>query len=90
MVDFGYANGIIRNASNKLQVLINEKKYPQIGFITMNSMLIKVDNSVNIGDKVTILGQDANNSITALDIAGFAGTIPNEVLTSFGNGKIDT
>lgn len=90
VVDFGYTNGILRSASNKLKILINGKKYPQIGFITMNYMIIKVDDSVKVGDKVTILGKDGDSIITALDIAGFADTIPNEVLTNFGNGKINT
>ena len=89
VVGLGYSNGIMRQASNRLKVLINGEKFSQIGFITMNSMMIKINDSVSVGDKVTILGSDNDNTITASDIADWARTIPNEVLTNLGNGKIN-
>ena len=88
VIDIGYFDGLNRSLSNKLKVLIGGKIFSQIGIITMNSTIIKVDDSVNVGDKVTILGTDGNECISSMDLATWAGTIPNEILTSFGNGKL--
>ena len=38
-------------------------------------------NTAREGDTVTLIGEDGNESITAEDIAGWAGTIPYEIVT---------
>ena len=47
----GYANGI-----RPTKVLIKDKLYPVVGEISMNMMMIQVDEDVKLNDKVTILG----------------------------------
>ena len=42
---------------------------------------IEVDSAFN-GDEVTLLGKSDNQSITAQELADWAGTIPYEILTN--------
>ena len=55
-VPIGYADGVSRGLSNKIFGLINGKKVPQIGNITMDQMMFDVTNAenINIGGDVTI------------------------------------
>ncbi len=57
-IPVGYADGVQRNLSNKLDVLIKKKKYKIVGKISMDQMSILVNKNINIGDKVIILGQN--------------------------------
>jgi alanine racemase len=79
----GYGDGYFRNLSNKTQVLIRGKKYPQVGRICMDQMMVNIEtDSAFNGDEVTLLGELDGESISAQDLADWAGTIPYEVLTN--------
>jgi alanine racemase len=79
----GYGDGYFRNLSNKTQVLIHGRKYPQVGRICMDQMMVNIekDSSYN-GDEVILIGEAGSESITAQDLADWSGTIPYEVLTN--------
>jgi alanine racemase len=81
----GYADGIPRNLSNKMQVLIRGVKVPQIGAITMDQIMLDISAipDVREGEIVTILGSDGNEQITAQDWANQLNTISWEILCSF-------
>lgn len=81
-VPIGYADGVARNLSGKIKVIINNKEYEQIGRITMDRIVIKVDNNVNIGDKVILFGQF---KFTALNWSNYLGTIPYEILCNISS-----
>ncbi|BAZ17865.1 alanine racemase [Calothrix sp. NIES-4071] len=85
VVGIGYADGIPRNLSNKMQVLIRGKRVPQIGAITMDQIMLDVSSIPDIQENeiVTILGQDQGTQITADDWAKELNTIPWEILCSF-------
>jgi alanine racemase len=85
VVGIGYADGIPRNLSNKMQVLIRGQRVPQIGSITMDQIMLDVSHIPDIqeGEVVTLLGQDRDEQITADDWAKELGTISWEVLCSF-------
>ncbi|BAZ41628.1 alanine racemase [Calothrix sp. NIES-4101] len=85
VVGIGYADGIPRQLSNKMQVLIRGKRIPQIGTITMDQIMLDVSNIPDIqeGEVVTLLGIDQSERITADDWANELGTIPWEILCSF-------
>lgn len=54
-IPVGYADGV----SGKIKhVVINDKKYNVVGQICMDMLTVKVDNTVKLGDKVTVLGGD--------------------------------
>jgi len=79
----GYGDGYFRRLSNKTQVLIRGKKYPQVGRICMDQMMVNIEtDSAFNGDEVTLLGEADGESISAQDLADWAGTIPYEVLTN--------
>ena len=62
----GYYDGI-GSKNNGRYVLINNKKYYMVGQMSMNMMIIKIDDSVKINDEVTLLG----DSITPGTFASF-------------------
>ncbi|HSL28883.1 MAG TPA: alanine racemase [Anaerolineales bacterium] len=75
----GYADGYFRRMTNRAQVLIHQKKYPQVGRICMDQFMVNVgDDPVKVGDEVILLGQ----GITAEDLAQWTGTNEYEVMTS--------
>ena len=82
-VPVGYGDGYLRSMSNKAQVIINGRKYPQIGRICMDQMMVNIENdSAYNGDDVILMGEVKNQAITAEELAEWAGTIPYEVLTN--------
>lgn len=85
VVGIGYADGVPRNLSQKMQVLIRGKKVPQIGTITMDQLMLDVSAMPDIqeGEIVTLIGQQGNEQITAEDWANQLNTISWEILCSF-------
>jgi alanine racemase len=82
-IPVGYGDGYFRSLSNKGLVLINGKKYPVIGNVSMDQIVVNIENdSAYNSDEVILLGSDGKNSITAEDLAKWAGTIPYEILTN--------
>jgi alanine racemase len=78
-VPCGYADGYFRRMTNRAQVLINRRRYPQVGRICMDQFMVNVgDDEVNVGDDVVLLGE----GIAAEDLAEWMGTNEYEVLTN--------
>ena len=75
-VPLGYADGIPRGLSNKICGILNGKKVPQIGNITMDQMMFDITGiDAKPGDVITLL--DENNSID--EWAKILGTINYEL-----------
>lgn len=82
-VPVGYGDGYFRSLSNQAQVLIRGKKYPQVGRVCMDQMMVNIEaDSAFNGDEVTLIGEAENERISAQDLADWAGTIPYEILTN--------
>jgi len=82
-VPVGYGDGYFRSLSNKANVIINGKKYPVIGNVSMDQIVVNIEkDSAYNSDEVILLGGDGNYSITAEDLANWAETIPYEILTN--------
>mgnify|MGYP001210895345 FL=1 len=77
----GYADGLNRNLSNNMQVLIKGKFAPQVGNICMDMILIDVSKipDVNLGEDVVIWGKQGNKQISVEELADKSGTIPYEL-----------
>lgn len=85
VVGIGYADGVPRNLSHKLQGLLRGQPIRQIGAITMDQMMVDlrgVDNP-QVGEVVTLIGQDGDQKISADDWAESLGTISWEILCGF-------
>lgn len=85
VVGIGYADGIPRNLSNKMQVLIRGNFVPQVGSVTMDQLMLDVSAipDLEVGEVVTLLGKDGDNQISADDWAAILGTISWEILCGF-------
>jgi alanine racemase len=85
VVGIGYADGVPRNLSNQLQGIIAGQFASQIGAITMDQLMLRVDHlpQVQSGDIVTLIGQQGNLAITADDWANKLDTISWEILCGF-------
>ena len=87
VVGIGYADGVPRLLSNKMQVLIRGRLVPQIGSITMDQLMLDVSAIPDLqpGEIVTLIGQDGDRIITADDWAEAINTISWEILCSFNS-----
>jgi alanine racemase len=75
----GYADGYFRRMTNRAQVVIGQKKYPQVGRICMDQFMVNVgDDDIKVGEEVILLG----GGIRAEDLAGWMGTNEYEVMTN--------
>lgn len=82
-VPVGYGDGYLRSMSHKAEVLLNGKRYPVVGVISMDQLVVNIENdSAYNGDEVILIGGKGDNSITVEQIADWADTIPYEILTN--------
>ena len=70
----GYADGYRRNLSGRFHVLIHGEKAPILGRICMDQMMVDVTHipGVTVGDNVTLVGTDGENTITMEEISAQA------------------
>jgi len=82
----GYADGYSRKLSSNAEVLIRGRRYPVVGRVCMDQTMVNLETADNAavcnGDYITLIGRDGEQTITAEDLAVWAGTIGYEVLTS--------
>lgn len=85
-VPIGYGDGYFRSLSNKAEVIINEKRYPVIGRVCMDQIMVDIgDDSAYVGDEVVLLGKRGDEQILASELASKAGSYSYEVLTALNN-----
>lgn len=82
VIPIGYADGYPRLASNRGHVLVNGKKAPIVGRVSMDLMTIDVTDieAVKLHDDVTLIGEEGSEIIRAEDVAKWAETISYEIL----------
>ncbi|MDM9380647.1 alanine racemase [Chlorogloeopsis sp. ULAP01] len=85
VVGIGYADGVPRNLSNKMQAIVRGQKVAQLGAITMDQLMIDVSAIPDLqeGEIVTLLGQEGKQQISADDWANELNTISWEILCGF-------
>lgn len=82
-IPIGYGDGFLRCLSNKASVLIEGKKCPVLGNITMDMLMVDITKlgDIKVGSPVVLIGEQKKQKISALDLAKLAGTIDYEILT---------
>lgn len=82
VVPIGYYDGYDRKLSNISQVLVNGVKAPVRGRVCMDMFMVDVSHlkNIRVGDRVTLLGEENQESISADMLAELAGTINYEIL----------
>ena len=79
-VPMGYGDGYSRLLTGKAEVLIRGERYPVVGTICMDQLMVNVSGNprVAVGDEVIFVGAGGAGRITAWDVAAHTGTIPYE------------
>jgi alanine racemase len=80
-VPIGYGDGIRRALTNNCDVLISGRRYPLVGTVSMDNITVDVGpgDAVRCGDRVTIIGADGSERVTAEELARRIGTINYEI-----------
>jgi alanine racemase len=77
----GYGDGLSRHLGNRGQVLIRGHACPIRGRVTMDQIVVEIPlaSKIRKGDIAVLLGKSGSRSITAVDMAKWADTIPYEI-----------
>ena len=86
-VTCGYGDGYHRCAGKDGYVILRGKKAKILGRVCMDQMVVDVTGIEEAvpGDEVTLMGTEGQETISAEDIASWAGTISYEILLSCGS-----
>ena len=81
-VSIGYGDGYPRLLSNRADVLIQGRPYPQVGTVCMDQIMIDLgpESDLGVGEQVTLLGRDGSEAIGADTLGEMVGTISYEIL----------
>ncbi len=79
----GYADGYDRALGNSAHVLVRGRRAPVLGRICMNLTMVDLTDMEPpaLEEEVTLLGRSGEEEITAGTLAGWAGTIPYEIVS---------
>lgn len=82
ILPIGYSHGYPWAASGKSFCLIQGRRYPLVGRVSMDYVAVDLgDDLVNAGTEVTLIGENGSDKISAEDLSSWAGTIPYEIVT---------
>lgn len=86
VINAGYADGILRQRTNRGCVLVKGRRVPLVGTISMDLTALDVTDlpDVALGDVVTIYGKDGNDQIRVSDVAHEIGTVTSDLLCALG------
>jgi alanine racemase len=87
VLPIGYADGYSRRLSNRGWVLIQGRRAPIVGLVCMDMIMVDVTDfaQLQVGETVTLIGRQGEESIWADEVADWIGTIPYEVLCGIGS-----
>lgn len=82
----GYADGYMRLLTGKAEVLIGGRRFPVVGTICMDQIMVDVGSSdVGVGNEAVLIGRQGREKIDAWDLADHIGSIPYEICTSISS-----
>lgn len=89
IVSIGYADGYSRNLGNKAHMICKGQRVPVIGTVCMDYCMIDLTNhsklnQIKVGDSVTVVGSEAQESVSWDELAQHCGTISYELMTKVG------
>ena len=86
VVPLGYADGILRHATGRAEVLAGGRRHLVAGRVCMDQFMIDVgDEALRAGDEVILFGPGAQGEPTAQEWADNLGTITHEIVTRIGS-----
>ncbi|GAA7492435.1 alanine racemase [Helicobacter pylori] len=79
----GYADGLMRDLGNRIQVAINNQLAPLIGKVCMDQCFVKLNNiQAKEGDEVILFGDKSAKANDVSEIAALLNTIPYETIST--------
>ncbi len=86
VIPCGYADGYPRILSNRGEVIVSGVRCPVIGKVCMDNLIVRLPEGVDtrVGDAVTLIGSQGDETVDAGYLARLAGTIPYEILCGIG------
>jgi len=86
VINAGYADGILRQRTNRGCALVRGRRVPLVGTISMDLTTLDVTDvpAVQLGDVVTLYGKDGKDSIVVSDVAREIGTVTSDLLCALG------
>lgn len=79
----GYGDGYNLRLANKAQVLIHGKRYPIVGAMCMDQMMVDIgDDSAYNNDEVVLIGEQGNERITVEELASLMNVTPHEIVVN--------
>lgn len=87
-IPVGYGDGYPRSLSNKGYVLIKGCKVPIVGRVCMDQLMVDVTDvpeEVKRGDRVTLIGQEGEHTISAEELGDLSGRFNYELMCDLGN-----
>jgi alanine racemase len=86
VINAGYADGIVRQRTNHGCAIVRGTRVPLVGTISMDLTMLDVTSipDAEIGDVVTIYGQDGSAQIVVSDVAREINTVTAELLCALG------
>jgi alanine racemase len=80
-IPLGYADGYNRLLTNQAKVTIRGKKYPLVGRVCMDLVMVDIgmEDNIQVGDEAILFGKQEENAFTVKEICQLIDTIPYEV-----------
>ncbi len=88
-VPVGYAEGYRRILSNRASALVRGERRPLLGRVTMDACVFGIDDGVEVGDEVVLVGEQGGESVRAEEIARWSDTINYEVTTGIDARRVE-
>ena len=81
-IPIGYGDGVRRLLSNNCDVLVDGRRYPLVGTVSMDNVTIELGSqaAAAVGARATIIGTDGAERQSAEDLARRTGTIGYEIV----------
>jgi alanine racemase len=86
VINAGYADGVVRQRTNRGCALLRGHRVPLVGTISMDLTMLDVTDVTEaaLGDVITIYGKDQNAAIEVSDVAPEIGTVTSDLLCALG------
>jgi alanine racemase len=86
VINAGYADGILRQRTNRGCALLRGRHVPLVGAISMDLTTLDVTGvpDAALGDIVTLYGRDGHAEIKVSDVAAEIGTVTSDLLCALG------
>jgi alanine racemase len=85
-IPVGYGDGLRRSLSNRGAILLNGKRYPMVGTVCMDQVMVDLGSDPGyVGSVVTIVGKEHDQEISIEELSKLCDTIPYEILCGFND-----